>query len=286
MVGTEEDLLLLKGALGWCEGSIEENGGHSDLLLGHGQWPDTKRFAPILKARFGVETAHGGPRCGTRTQAGTTLVDLQRDLVTEIGDTTRLISQQIPKIAPIEITEEQKELSLLQGALGWCEASVEENGGHSDLLLPRRQWPEAWKFALILKARFGVKTARGGTRTQAGTTLVDLRRDLLAQIGNMTRLLSQQEGSNESGKRLRADDAEDEERPMQLGSGRVSEGSDSEQRQKLLAMGFDSAAIGKAMGANDSPDEVLECLLNLGDGHHVKEAVRGKRAKWSDNVSD
>ena len=60
-------LELLKGALRWCEASIKAHGGDLDLLLPDRQWPESRRFAPILKARYGVETVARGFRQGTHT---------------------------------------------------------------------------------------------------------------------------------------------------------------------------------------------------------------------------
>ena len=73
---------------------------------------------------------------------------------------------------------------------------------------------------------------------------------------------------------------------MEPGSDGFVEASDSDERQKLLALGFDSDAIRKAMVAYDTPDEALECLLNMGndDMDDNEEAVRSKRARLSDEL--
>ena len=86
------NLELLKGALGWCEASIIKNGGDSDLLLSQSQWPEGRKFAPILKFRYGVETVARGFRQGTHTQAGTTLTDLRKELLADIVNPDRPMS--------------------------------------------------------------------------------------------------------------------------------------------------------------------------------------------------
>ena len=292
LLEAKRELLLLEGALGWCEESIKANGADSDLLLGEKQWRD--KYAPILKSRYGVETAFGGLRRGTRTQSGTTLADLRIDLLAQIADPSR---PKVPKImtVPIAILEAQKKLLLLEGALRWCEASIKANGEDSDLLLTWRRWPETTKFAPILKTRFGVETSKGGlrrgTRTRSGTALADLQRDLLAAIADANRLISQSDRieSSESGKRLNIDDDDDDDEGddplMQLGREGFVEASDSAERQKLLAMGFKSDAIQKAVATNDSPDEVLECLLNMDNDEmdDNEKPVRAKRARPSDD---
>ena len=293
----ERELPLLEGALNWCEASIKANGGDSDLLLTRKQWRASEKFAPILKTRFGVESANGGLRKGTRTQAGTTLTDLRRDLHAQIADPSCPIVRRVPKIVPvpvpIEITEAQKELLLLEGALTWCEASIKANGGDSDSLLSDRLWRAGRKFAPILKTRFGVEIANGGlrqgTHTQAGSTLTDLQRALLAAIADAKRLLSRSDRieSSESVKRLKMDEEEaqkGEDPSMEPGSDGFFEASDGDERQKLLAMGFESDAIRKAMMAYDTPDDVLESLLSTRskDMDDIEEPVRSKRARPSE----
>ena len=395
------ELSQLKGALRWCEASIKANAEESDLLLSQSIWPESAKFSRLLQEQFGVETANGGPRQGTRTREGTTLKDLQKALSSQISGANVPTIYRKPRT--VKAQEAQNELSQLDGALQWCEASIKANGGQSDAFLSQSQWAGSSRYAAILKDRFGVRTVPYGLLrgTFAEKTLEDLKNAIVAERNELRRkvdssqhrsrvlkrdsdststhssgneiglrvahaaceiavsakgrgtcsflghqkmesmgfnfsgwghartllvkeygmvakkgissyftdvtvgevmdeLQARIEGMN-SGKRLKMsednddddDDVDDgEELSMHLESESFSEASDSDERQKLLAMGFESDAIRKAMAAYDAPEDVLDYLVNMAydddnDDDNDDEPIRAKkRAKSPESESE
>ena len=172
----EKGTRILKQSLKWCFASMDKYGMESDVLVA-----PTKnlRTIPFMEYNFGIEKS----KIGARTRAGETLIDLWERLSTRLEQSYQM------DVVLEPFNYDYESLELMQGALVWCQKSIQRYKGDSRKFISTKLYlKNNGQTLALLKQEFGVYTVMAsgtytaGAFTKEGQTLIEFQKLLVATM--------------------------------------------------------------------------------------------------------